>query len=497
MKFPIVVGWMMQGAAVGVIGVAMLIGRYAPPASAADSSGDLASDIHAVLRDKYFAKASVGVTVVRLGSSASDSTPIFRSDADKPLMPASNLKLLTTSAALSSFGSDFQFTTKLLRHGDDLYLIGDGDPTFGDAELLKKSGWGVRTVFQSWAGELKKRGITTIGNVCVDDSVFDEVFIHPDWSPRYASASDSAQVAGVNLNANCVDFYLTVGSRGQTVSYRTDPPTHYINVKNTCISGGRDAVALGRVNGTNDFVLSGEDNVDSVNPISVTVNDPALYAATVLSETLADEGITVTGTVQRDRTAHEKAEQSPSDWTAVAILKTPISTVLKRANTDSMNLYAECLCKRLGHATTNQPGSWANGTAAVASFLQKIGIASDQFHLDDGCGLSRDDNVSPDAIAHLLVYDYFSKNKPTFLHSLAIAGVDGTLEHRFEGPLRQRVFAKSGYISGVSSLSGYLKTQDNRWFVFSILMNDLPAGTNNTAKDMQERIVRAIDRDAK
>ncbi len=496
MRFPVVVGWVMQGAARGVIGIAMLIGCAVAPALA-DAPGDLASDIRAVLHDKYFARASVSVEVVQLGSSASESKPIFNSEADKPLMPASNLKLLTTSAALDYFGSDFAFTTTLLRHGNDLYLIGDGDPTLGDAELLKKSGWGVRTVFKSWAGELKKRGISTIHNVCVDDSVFDETFIHPDWSPHYASASYSAQVAGVNLNANCVDFYLTVASRGQTVSYRMDPPTHYVSVKNTCISGSRNAVALGRINGTNDMVLAGEDNVDSVNPISVTVNDPALYAATVLSETLAEEGITVTGTVQRDRTAREQAGQSPGEWNTVAILKTPITTVLKRANTDSMNLYAECLCKRLGHATTNQPGSWANGTAAVAGFLKRVGIASDQFHLDDGCGLSPRITSAP--MPSPTCWFTTTSRRTKRLSCTASPSPAWTARSSIASRVlsASAVLAKSGYISGVSALSGYLKRADNRWFVFSILMNDLPAGTNNTAKEMQERIVRAIDRDMK
>jgi D-alanyl-D-alanine carboxypeptidase/D-alanyl-D-alanine-endopeptidase (penicillin-binding protein 4) len=464
---------------------------------------DLAGDIKAVLQDKYFNKADVGISIVRLGSSAADSSPVFRNDSDIPLMPASNLKLLTTSAALDRFGSEFKFKTVLLKHEQDLYLVGDGDPTLGDVELIKKSGWDANTVFKNWATELKKRGITSVRNVCVDDSVFDEVFVHPNWSPKYASARYSAQVGGVNLNANCADFFIKVSGRGQVVSYTIDPPTRYLNVRNSCMGGTHNAVALGRVPGKNEIVLSGECAASSTEPISVTVHDPSLFAATVLEETLASEGIRVSGTVQRDRTAREHATTAPSGgggWSLVAALETPISTVLGRANKDSMNLYAESLCKRLGHAVANEPGSWANGTAAVGEFLKRIGIAPNEFNLDDGCGLSRKNGVSAGAMTSLLTYNYFSKNKQAFVDSLGIAGVDGTLEHRFKTPamadLRQRVFAKSGYIDGVSALSGYLKSKDNQWYAFSILMNNLPGGTNPTAKTMQERMVRAVDQAA-
>ena len=462
----------------------------------ARARADLAEEVRGVLNESYFKKAEVGIAVFELGSGEQPAKPIFRHQSDIPLVPASNLKLLTTSAALDRLGGDFKFRTALWVKGYDLFLIGDGDPTLGDFELTKSAGWDVTTVFKSWAGELKKRGITSVQNVVVDDSVFDETFVHPNWSARYASARYSAGVAGVNLNANCADFYLKTGAKGAIVSYVIDPPTRYLSVKNSCVSGNVDEVALGRLPGKNEIVLSGQAHHDSVDPIQVTVHDPAMFAATVLAETLAAEGITVKGTTTRDRTVRDRA-RSGGGWTVVAELQTPMAPVLARANKDSMNLYAEALCKRLGHEVSTEPGSWANGTAAVGEFLKKIEIDEAQFHLDDGCGLSRQNTVSANALATLLAYNYRSKNKQLFLDSLGVAGQDGTLKGRFKGTdLRERVYAKSGYIDNVSSLSGYLKTKDEKWFAFSILMNDLPGGTNPTAKEMQERIVRAVDRSA-
>jgi len=456
----------------------------------------VSDDIQTVLRDKYFANARVGVAVARLDEKADNAQVLFRSNAEVPLIPASNLKLLTTSAFLDKVGGDFKFRTTLYAKDGDLYLVGDGDPTLGDVELLKKVGWDVDTVFKNWAEALKKRGINAVRNVVVDDGVFDQNFIPAHWLARYAGARYSAQIAGVNLNANCVDFWVRTTSPGQLISYTLDPDTRYVTVKNQCVTGNRQTVGVLRSPGKNELTLRGELNANPGEPISVPIQDPPLFAATVLAETLAKNGVNVTGKVSRDLSIRQKRKADPAGWAVAAALDTKISTVLDRANKDSMNLYAECMCKRLGHEVTGQPGSWQNGTAAVGDFLKRIGVPEAEFHLDDGCGLSRENTVSAATILAVLTHDYHGKDREVFLNSLAVAGADGTFEKRFKNNLKGRVFGKSGYVSGVSALSGYLHARDDRWYAFSILMNNLPEGTNNTAKALQEKIVAAIDENA-
>src|SRR5439155_22539141 len=138
--------------------------------------------------------------------------------------------------------------------------IGDGDPTLGEAKLLKKVGWDVETMFKAWAEELKKRGITSVRHVYVDDSIFDQQFTPANWLNRYAHERYAAQVGGVNLNANCVDFYLRPTSPGEPVGYRTDPPdTRYVSVRNACLSGGDDhVVSLLRTTGKNEITIRGQ-----------------------------------------------------------------------------------------------------------------------------------------------------------------------------------------------------------------------------------------------
>ena len=468
---------------------------------------DLPADVRAVLMDKLLARADVGIEVVRLGSTPDSSTVVFRHDSEIPLVPASNLKVVTTSAALDLLGPDFRFRTVLARRGDDLVLIGDGDRTFGDTELLKKVGWDSTTVFRNWAESLRRRGITSVANVFVDDSVFEQEGAHKHWPADQMQLRYCAEVGGVNLNANCVDFFLTTTGTGNYCNYRTVPAaTGFLNVKNVCVSGGDNAIRLTRQPGTNNVTLAGTCPQNMGVPVSVTVHDPSMFAASVLAETLRAAGISVSGRVDRDRTARAAladwaksgaTTKLTSEWQVLAVHETPIAQAMARANKDSMNLYAEAFCKRVGFAASGTSGSWDNGTAAVGAFLKKTGADDSEFHLDDGCGLSKENRISPNALVKVLTYDYFSRNRQAFFSSLSVAGADGTLEHRFpSSDLRGRVYGKSGFVEGVSSLSGYLEARDGNWYAFSILMNGIPRLSNSMIKPLQEAIVRSVDQNS-
>jgi D-alanyl-D-alanine carboxypeptidase/D-alanyl-D-alanine-endopeptidase (penicillin-binding protein 4) len=274
-------------------------------------------------------------------------------------------------------------------------------------------------------------------------------------------------------------------------AYTLNPPTHYVTVQNTCISGGANSVSVTRKLGANNLILSG--SCPSANQVQVTVHDPPMYAGMVLAETLVGAGIQVTGGVARDHTARaalcSSASADDPTWSLLGAYTSTLPEVIARTNKDSMNVYAETLCKRLGFAATGQPGSWSNGTAAVGTFLGQLGVDAKLFHLDDGCGLSKENRIAAHAILTVLMYDHFCKNHQAFFDSLSKAGADGTLKKRFEGTsLRGRVFGKTGFVNSVSALSGYLHAKDDRWYAFSILIN----GTSGV-KPVEEAIVNAID----
>ena len=460
----------------------------------ATSWADLPSDIETILKDKLLEKAAVGIEIVRMGKSDADSKVIYSRDSHSPLMPASNLKLTTTSAALDKFGADFKFHTTLLLHNSDLVLIGDGDPSFGDAEYLKRVGWKPTTVYENWAAQLKKLGVKSVRDVIVDDSVFDDVYLQPHWPIGQIDHSYVAEVGGLNFDANCVTFMIQPTSPGKRVEYTLIPNTTYLTVDNTCITG-QNEVQLGRKPGTNEVVLRGEAPASGPSSLLETIHDPSMYGVKVLAETIGASGIIMSGQVKRDRNASAAREKAPTgEWKVIGIHETPLAVALARANKDSINLYAESLCKRLGHEVSHASGSWENGTAAVGAFLKKAGIPEAEFHLDDGSGLSRQDHVTPHALIRVLTYDFFSPNHDAFLNSLSVSGSDGTLEERFRGSdLRHRVIGKSGFIEGVSCLSGFVKAKDNQWYAFSIMMNGVPYKSNSLAKYLQEKIIHALD----
>lgn len=452
--------------------------------------------IDAVLADPYLNRVQAGVKVVRLGATPQENVTLYERSARTPLIPASNLKLITTAAALEGLGRDFQFRTLLVQNGNRLAIVGDGDPTLGDAELLKKVGWQSTTLFKTWADALASRGGPVRDQVLFDDSIFDDQFVHPNWPGDQIHKRYVAGVAGLNFNANCLDFYLKPKGAGAIVDYVVDPAADYAPIENNCVLGSRNAVWLSRAAGSSTIILRGQTNGANVEPISVTVDNPPLLAATVLRSELTKAGVVKAPRPTRD--PNIRAAITPAgEWQVLAVHETPIAQVLGRANKDSMNLYAEALCKRLGAARTpTEPGSWKTGTAALGAYLRSIGVPADEFSLDDGCGLSRRNTLSPNAIVQVLSHEHFSGGRETFISSLAIAGVDGTLKDRFDTfpGLQQRVFGKSGFIDGVSSLSGYLRSRDGQTtYAFSIMFNGIAKGTNSTAKRLQERIVAAIE----
>jgi D-alanyl-D-alanine carboxypeptidase/D-alanyl-D-alanine-endopeptidase (penicillin-binding protein 4) len=478
-------------------------------AAAPAARADLKAAIDPILADKLLQKGSVGVEIIRLGEKSGDDEIVFRHNAADPFVPASNLKLVTTAAALDKLGAKFRFQTVLALLPDgSVVIIGDGDPSLGDAEYLKKAGWRSDTLFERWAFTLKDtHKVRLVKDVIVDDGVFDSEFLHPRWPADQVHKRYVPEVGGLNLNVNCVDFLVQAGAAGRVVGYTMDPPNGYVSVRNTCVSGNENKIWLSRKAGTNDVILRGESRGSTQVPVSVTIHDPPMFAATVFAEMLSLKGVQRSGTVRREHGYRQKRLRDGDEtagWQVIDVYETPLTTILARTNKDSMNLYAESLCKRLGYESgkeagaVREGGSWASGTVAMADFLRRIGVDEKEFALDDGCGLSKHNVISPNALAKVLAHEYHGAARDAYMNSLSVAGVDGTLEDRFRSndlrDLRGRVVGKSGYINGVRTLSGYVKAKDGHHYAFSILMNRIPEDPN--VKVLQEKIVRAVDNHA-
>ena len=169
--------------------------------------------------------------------------------------------------------------------------------------------------------------------------------------------------------------------------------------------------------------------------------------------------------------------------------------IIGRINTNSQNFFAEALCKLTGQAFAARhgrqvPGSWADGDKAVRAFLHRCKIDDQQLELADGSGLSVDNRVTARMLTDLLAAMRRRPDSAVFVDSLAQGGVNGTLQKRFAG-LEGRVFAKTGYISGVRALSGYVRTAADEWLAFSIIYNKIP-GDVKPYEALQDEAVRLL-----
>ncbi len=453
----------------------------------------LTAEVRKVLDDPQLRGSSVGVCVMRLGVTWDDRKMIVDIDADRPLIPASNMKLLSTTLAMERLGPSFRFRTLLMERGRQMALVGDGDPTLGDSERLRAVGWGPSTLFGKWAASLPAE-LASIESLLVDDSVFEPASVHSGWPVDQHERPYCAPVGGLNLNTNCLDVY--VAPRGGAVEVRAEPVSDVIELVNALSIGNQQSVWMERRAGTNRVTVRGTVNASNRIGYRVTIDDPTRFTAGALAHSLRAAGRQV-AELKIDRTVRSQLVSADlGGWNPLAVFETELRAVLIGANKDSNNLFAEALLKR-SVVTPEDAGSWSRGSAALASMTTELDLDPSVMSFDDGSGLSRGNRVTPHLLATVLAKMHHHERSDVaemYRNSLAIAGVDGTLDRRFPEALRGRVFAKTGYIRGVSALSGYVVSRAGSVHVFSVVLNDLREDRIRVAKIAQEKIVEAIDR---
>lgn len=390
------------------------------------------------------------------------------------LNPASNMKLLTAAAALSTLGEDYTFTTEILTDGEvdkktlhgNLYIKGKGDPT-----LLPSD-------FASFADTLKEEGITEItGDVIGDDTWYDDVRLSPDiiWSDEdyYYAAQISALNAAPDkdYDTGSVAVEVSPGSVGQAPKVEVSPENTFITVENkatTTDANGEHDIDVKRKHGTNIITIEGTMPASSGNVKEwMAVWDPTAYTLDLFEQALEEKGIQIKGSV--------KEKEAPQDADVLFThdsmeLKDLLIPFMKLSN----NSHAEVLVKEMGKVVHDE-GSWEKGIEVMNDALSEFGVDVDQVVIRDGSGISQDDLLPANEITKLLYHIQTEDWYDVYKKSLPIAGnpermVGGTLRHRMvDMPLQ----AKTGTINGVSSVSGYAETKNGEEVIFSILINNL------------------------
>ncbi len=439
-------------------------------------------------------KTLYGVVIM----SADDGQILYSANPDLPLAPASNEKILTTVTALATLGPNFMFTTTLARSNGDLVIIGDGDPGFGDPELCPSKP--VTDTFDQWAKALTAAGMTEIpGKIIFDDTIFDRQFTHPNWPPKQANRWYTAPIGGLNLNDNCMDLSVIFGpdKKPQLV---TSPATEIFTIEPEWIPVKAPSSTIWPIWETPQKLKAKiRLGTRGTGPVNITVSDPPLFFAAVCRERLQAGGIKIKGPIAF--LPMRKSDGTfPDNVKIIAQYKTPIMNNVLRANKNSQNFFAESLFKRIGYHyakshTSFGAGTWTTGQMAAKQFIQdQLKVSLDNVFIDDGGGLSKNNRVTANILAQLL---YFAKQQSwgeEFRSSLAVAGNDGTLRKRMRGtPASGKVLAKTGFIAGVSALSGYvLDNQNKPRVIFSTIFNFSPAGKLWQVKGIEDKICITI-----
>lgn len=456
----------------------------------------LGGKIEAELQRKTLAGTSVGIAV----HSVTYGKELFARLGDTPLKVASNDKLLTSLSVLDALGADFRFKTRVLARGavtdgtlnGDLVIQGDGDP--GDDLLdpqLEKPTMLERIVRVVTAADITR--IT--GAVIVDDTIFDREYVPPGWPKDQLHKEYCAPVAGFSLCQNMVTARISPANAvGDPGIVKLEPESGAFEVRNavkTVAKNGKHEVGLPAPTRPGKVTVSGTTPFGAKpEPIRVPVADPALTAGTHVKRALERAGVTIAGGVRLT----DARVEAGADVRLLGTVEASLLQRLRVMNKESTNSVAEHLFKRAGAALFGV-GNAENGGKAVLAALRKHGIDTAGATPEDGSGMGRGNRFTPRQIARLLSALYRSANKDAFLGTLPVCGVDGTLKNRLdEAAYRQRVRAKTGYITKVSSLSGFAQTDSGEVLAFSILINDFDVRKvgNSDMKDVQDDVARLL-----
>jgi serine-type D-Ala-D-Ala carboxypeptidase/endopeptidase (penicillin-binding protein 4) len=454
------------------------------PAAAADA---LRRDIDAILAAPALEHGYWGVVVKSLKSGDT----IYERNGRRLMMPASNMKVVTLAAAADRLGWDYTYETQLFASGPieagtlrgDLVVVGSGDPSLMSADAA--------ALFGEWADALTHAGVRIVaGRVIGDDDRFEDNGLGFGWSWDDLPDDYAAGVSALQLNENAVRVSIVPGpapgdSAGISIS-PTGSGLAIVSGVTTAAPGTATAIRARRLPGSMRLELRGTIAAGTQPAaLNVSVENPTLFFATALRDALIGRGIDVRGpAVDVD----DVADARPRSPTPIATHRSPpLSTLAVRLMKDSQNLYAETLLKTLSTRAGAPVATADRGRAEVAMVLQAWGVSSADLIQRDGSGLSRYDYVTADALVTILMHvSRDERLRGPFEASLPIAGRDGTLSNRMKGtPAEGNARAKTGSMSNVRGMSGYVTSAAGEPLVFSILANnfEVPATTITAAED--------------
>ncbi|MGH8216820.1 MAG: D-alanyl-D-alanine carboxypeptidase/D-alanyl-D-alanine endopeptidase [Rhodanobacteraceae bacterium] len=462
-------------------------------ASPRNLPSSLAQGIDAYISQPRFAHAQWGIDVVSLGNG----NTLYRHDADALFLPASNAKLYTSALALQTLGADARFATTLYAtatpHADgtltgDLILYGGGDPSLGNPEASPD--WADR-----FAETLAARGVRRIrGDLIADDTYFAGPLFGDGWEALDLQTDYGAQAGALGARNNVVHVKVARDST-RCCSVTIDPDHSGMRVVN--LTG--NAAPLGLYRPPGSAVLYATGSLRANQPrgsYALSAPDGALFAANLLRNALAQRGIALDGSVRALHWPEADAALANNPMEIARITSPPLSQLLVHMLKHSDNRYAQMLLQQVGVRTAatgvcpdraEPPQTSAEwGSCAMRAFLGRIGISNGEAVFNDGSGLSREDLVTPAATVKLLVWITHQPFANVLRDALPVAGIDGTLKYRMRDDYAtDNVQAKTGTLSHVYTLSGFVTDAVGERLVFSLMLNRYQRPTDEFGRNVQ------------
>jgi serine-type D-Ala-D-Ala carboxypeptidase/endopeptidase (penicillin-binding protein 4) len=437
---------------------------------------------------------------------------LYEHNADRRFVPASNQKYWPTATALHALGPDYRYRTPVLGIGFNavtgtaaaLVVAGRGDPTMS-ARFHRDD----HTAMEWLADSIAAAGVRRVtGDLIIDASWFDEAIIPGSWTYGNLN-STSAPATGAFVVAEGL-FRVRVqhgGAAGQAAQLQVVAPSGLVplvSTLGTAPAAASTSVSVTRGPWDDTLRITGVMAADAEpRVLRVPMTDPVRFAGHVLADALAARGVVIEGGVSvvrdyaRAAALREGRVTSPSLLTVTPITvwtSPPMSEIVAAILQPSQNWIAEQLVRTLG-AEKGGEGSWRAGVAAQTAFLfGTVGIDSAALRLQDGSGMSHQNLVTPRSIVQLLDHARSAPWHHVFRAGLTGPGMPGTLSSRLPH-LHGRLAGKTGTLSNVNALSGYVTTQDGRELIFVILSNasGLPGVTVVAAMDQLVSVLADAD----
>jgi len=419
-------------------------------------------------------------------------------EENRSMLPNSICKLLTTAAALEKLGSDFRFCTELLLSAPaiegslegDVIIYGDGDPSFAYQDYEK--------LFYRWACILKEKNIRCIkGNIVGNGSCFDTAMTPPSWLWEDVGNYYGAGASGLNFHENMYTVCLKLGSHvgDVTTIVSIHPPSSYVLLSNEVVSGpigSGDRASFFGGEYAKEFTLRGSVPLDHPTfTLKGSISNPALWCARCFKDFLQRQGIEVRG----EAVAVFDIKKEVSQLCIDKVYSAPLRDLVSSTHQRSMNLYAECLLKKLGEVVEKQ-GNLQGGLRSLTKYLQSLSVSLQGCQFFDGSGLSTKNLITAkmmvDFLSKLSSKDYFSSFFPSLPST--VPGSSSRVARVFSSPkLQGRVHAKSGFSSQGESFAGFLLTQKGEMLRFCCIANHSLETYSEWRKDMQTLLELFVD----